>query len=213
MIADLTFGEPFGCLAGLATHPYVERLLRAMSAFAIFYCMHYWPLLRHIGFLVMDTNMLNTRQQFNDWIISQTKRRIETNRARPDFFSAILEKKREDEDKGKEGITVPEMFATSSIFIAAGTETTATTLAAATYLMLKHPHVYEKIKSEVRGRFKAHDEITIEAANTLVYTIAALTEALRYMPPIAAGFIRKVPKTGAFVSGHFLPGDCNVGSS
>ena len=152
--------------------------------------------------------------KFNKWVQAQTVERIEApDRQRADFYSAILERKDDEESKGREGMSVDEMVTTSNLFMAAGTETTATVLAVTTYLMLKHPHVHEEIKAEIRGRFQAHDEITIDAANTLTYTIAALTEAMRYMPPVPAGFIRKVPEGGSVVSGHYLPGNCNVSPS
>lgn len=90
------------------------------------------------------------------------------------------------------------------------TETTAHTLAIATHLTLTHPDIYHKLKEEIRGRFTKNEEITIDAANELEYTIAVLTEALRFLPPVPAGFSRKVPEGGATVSGHYLPGNVSA---
>jgi cytochrome P450 len=95
--------------------------------------------------------------------------------------------------------------ANAQTFLIAGSETTATTLSGATYLLAKNPEVYAKLVDEIRSRFTSQAEITIDEVNTLPYLIAVFQEALRYYPPVATGFPRVVPKGGDTISGHYMP--------
>lgn len=53
--------------------------------------------------------------------------------------------------------------------IIAGSETTATILSGATFLLLKNPACLEKLKQEVRSTFKSEDEITFTSVDRLPY--------------------------------------------
>ncbi|TKX20408.1 cytochrome P450 monooxygenase-like protein 40 [Elsinoe australis] len=213
IIADLTFGAPFGCLAQATTHKYVNLLLSSIKAFSLFYLFHYFPALQQLRKYVVKSDVIKLRQEWTDFVKSSTHKRIEAETERHDFMTDILAKQRDEEEKGHEGITTQEITSNANLLLVAGTETTATTLTGTTYLMLKHPEVYQKLKDEVRGRFKSQDEISIEAAGELSYTLAVLNESMRYMPPVPAGFVRKVPQEGAEVSGYWLPGNCNASIS
>ncbi|KAF4552064.1 Cytochrome P450-like protein 69 [Elsinoe fawcettii] len=213
IISDLVFGNPFGCLAAVQTHKYVQLLLQSVKAFSLFYCMTYWPILKQLQTYVMKPEMLKQRQEWNDHVKSSTTSRMEADTERHDFMTDILAKQRDETDKGNQGITTKEIISNASLLTVAGTETTATVLTVTNFLMLKHPEVYRKVRDEVRGKFTSQDQITIEAANHLPYTIAVLNEAMRYTPPVPAGFLRKVPKEGAHVSGYWLDGNCNASVS
>ncbi len=89
-------------------------------------------------------------------------------------------------------------------------QTTATTLAGATYFLLTHPDVLTKLKQEVRSKFSSTDEITIASVGKLTYMLAVLNEALRLYPPVTAGLVRKTPPEGATIAGHYVAG--NVGT-
>ena len=107
-------------------------------------------------------------------------------------------------EKGAE-LTPTELRNNSSVFLIAGSETTASLLSGATYLLLKNPKVMQKLKDEVRTRFKAYNDITLDAVNNTPYLLAVLQESLRYFPPVPTGFERRVGKGGEFVSGYYMP--------
>lgn len=79
-----------------------------------------------------------------------------------------------------------------------------------TYLLLANPSVHQKLKDEVRGRWKTYEEITIEQVNNAPYLLAVLSEGLRWFPPVPTGFPRVVPPGGEMVSGHYIPGGTSV---
>ncbi|KAI4127417.1 MAG: hypothetical protein LQ341_006792, partial [Variospora aurantia] len=66
--------------------------------------------------------------------------------------------------------------------LVAGSETTATLLAGATYQLLQNPLMMRRAQSEVRGKFKNAEDITVRAVSTpglLPYLEAVLRETLR----------------------------------
>ncbi|RYO91199.1 hypothetical protein DL763_005069 [Monosporascus cannonballus] len=87
-----------------------------------------------------------------------------------------------------------------------GSETTATTLSGATYLLLTHPDALEKLNREVRSAFASADEITISSVGKLSYMLAVLNESLRLYPPLVSGLVRVVPFAGEQVAGHWVTG-------
>ncbi|KAI7712361.1 putative P450 monooxygenase [Hortaea werneckii] len=202
IIADLLFGEPFGCLQDLRTHPYIDLLFRGVKSIRFFYIMKFFPAVKYLGSLVVDKAMLASRQEYQDWITSQATKRRERDVERPDFMGMIL---KHNGEKGQ-SLSNLEIDSNCSIFITAGSETTATLLSGCTYLMLQNPEVYQKVKDEVRGAFAKYDDITLEAINRgTPYLLATLQEALRYYPPVPTGFERQVPSGGEVVSGYYLP--------
>lgn len=128
---------------------------------------------------------------------------------RPDFMTEVL---KHNGDKGAK-LTPAEIANNAVVLLTAGSETTATLLSGVTYSLLRNPHAMQKLKAEVRGRWKQYEEITLDEVNNAPYLLAVLQEGLRYFPPVPTGFQRKVPKGGAVVSGVYLPEDTCVSVS
>jgi hypothetical protein len=95
----------------------------------------------------------------------------------------------------------------ASTLIVAGSETTATLLSGAIYLLLANPDKLAKLVKEVRSTFKSDEEITLTSVQSLTYMLACLNESLRCYPPVASGLPRVVPKGGNVVAGQFIPED------
>lgn len=201
VIADLCFGEPFGCLQDKATHKYIKMVFASLRAFPLFYIMSYWPLTKYLRNLVLDQSVMAGRLEYYKWIASRTQQRVARETQRPDFMTEILK------HNGEKGVALEpaEMNTNTTVFISAGSETTATLLSGATWLLLKNPTALRKLQDEVRGRWNSYADITMEDVNNAPYLIAVLQEALRYFPPVPTGFERKVPKGGEMVSGYFMP--------
>ena len=110
-------------------------------------------------------------------------------------------------NNGNKGATLSqeEIVSNASLMTTAGSETTATLLSGATWLLLKNPDIMQKLQDEIRGKFRTYDDITLNGVNELPYLIAFLSEALRFFPPIPVGFARRVGKGGELVSGYFVP--------
>ncbi|CAI7600061.1 unnamed protein product [Penicillium crustosum] len=209
IIADLMFGEPFGCLQDLSTHKYVAVLLESFKSLRILYVLAHFPWLKYFGNLFLDQRQVQKRKDHLSWVSTQVQKRRERETTRPDFMTLILAN---NGNKGSK-LTDEEINSNAFLLLNAGSETTATLLSAVTFLLLKNPRVMEKLKQEIREKFASYEEIQLPTLNTMTYLHAVLLEALRYFPPAPVGFGRVVNRGGEFISGHFLPEGCIVSVS
>lgn len=211
VIADLSFGEPLYCLRDNQYHRWVELVFSSLKAVGLLATRKKYPIFNYydkVKSLFKDTSVAQrARIEFFNLAHDKVEKRLENETEdRPDFFSFIIK----NQEKEAKALTRPEMDSNAIIFLVAGSETTATTLSGATYLLLKHPEIYAKLVHEVRSKFKSYAEITIEEVNKMEYMIACLQEGLRYYPPVPTGFPRVVPEGGAHISGHYIPGGTSV---
>ncbi|KAL4731225.1 hypothetical protein ACLX1H_000187 [Fusarium chlamydosporum] len=97
----------------------------------------------------------------------------------------------------------------------AGSDTTAIALRAVIYFLIKNPGKMAKVMDEidtVDGDGKLSDLISYkESTSHLIYTKAAIKEAMRLHPSIGLLMERHVPPQGAEICGHFIPGGTIVG--
>ncbi|KAF2096181.1 cytochrome P450 [Rhizodiscina lignyota] len=98
--------------------------------------------------------------------------------------------------------------------IAAGGDTTAVTLSATIYYLLKNPSTYDKVMEELKAAAaagKLSDSPLWNEVNVLPYLDAVLKETLRCYPIGQFSIDRIVPKGGATIAGTFLPEGTVVG--
>jgi cytochrome P450 len=98
-----------------------------------------------------------------------------------------------------------ELVMNASTLIVAGSETTATLLTGAVFLLTTHPEILKKLEHEVRTAFQEDKDITLLSVSNLHYMLACLNESLRHYPPVATGMPRQAPKGGGTVMGVFIP--------
>lgn len=122
--------------------------------------------------------------------------------ARPDFMSD----------------TLVQTMAVSMAF--AGSETTAISLGAVFYYLLRNPGALARLRREIdeagRGGLFADTEtglVTWHEAQKLTYLDACVKEAFRLHPAPGLPMERVVPPQGAEVAGRFVPGGTVVGCS
>ncbi len=96
------------------------------------------------------------------------------------------------------------------ILVLAGSETTATTLSRATYLLLTHPKILEKLYQEVRSTFSSTKEITIALIGKLSYMLAMFNESLRLYPSVTSTLVRVVPSKGGQIAHRYVPGGVSM---
>ena len=98
----------------------------------------------------------------------------------------------------------------AGVLVVAGSETTATTIAAALFFLLTNPSAYDKVKTEVQSTFKSEADINIASVNKLEYMLACLNETMRMLPAVANGLPRVVPPGGKVLNGEFVPQDVSA---
>ncbi|VDC06284.1 unnamed protein product [Peniophora sp. CBMAI 1063] len=110
-------------------------------------------------------------------------RRCRTTDVHSDLFSGLLDAA--DADTGGVRLTSNELFSNMFMFLLAGHETTAHTLAFSLALLALYPDKQEKLYQNVKevtmdlGRTPAYDDIS-----KLTYPLAVLYETLRFRPPV-----------------------------
>lgn len=109
-------------------------------------------------------------------------------------------------------LTNREITSNARILLAAGSDTTATNLSGATWLLLTHPHILQRAQLEVRTTFKTSQGITLRNVNDekrVPYLNAVIREVLRFYPSVPSTFPRVTGPEGAMIDGRYVPG--NVG--
>ncbi|KAJ2984481.1 hypothetical protein NUW58_g6035 [Xylaria curta] len=198
IIGDLSFGVDggFGCLANSDYHPWIKLISKAIHQNAIIQGLIRLGLRRPIGWIGKSGMLAENRNRAIVW--EKVGQRMQGGE-RPDFLEGLLRKK-EELKLDQAAVTV-----NATVLIIAGSETTATLLSGATFLLTTHPEVLHKLEQEVRSAFKSDEEITLSSVSNLTYMLACLNESLRRYPPVVGSLPRQAPKGGAMVDGKFVP--------
>lgn len=132
-----------------------------------------------------------------------------------DFLSRFLEA----HDKDPSFISRERVMALTNSNIFAGSDTTAISLRAIFYYLLKDPPKLHKLmeeltNAETAGHFTRSDRLVKwDEARDLPYLSAVIKEALRCHPAVGLTLERIVPPQGITICNHFVPGGTNVGCS
>ncbi|ORY19062.1 cytochrome P450 [Clohesyomyces aquaticus] len=130
-----------------------------------------------------------------------------------DLFNFVLEAK--DPETGK-GFALPELWMEAQLLLIAGSDTSATTMAALLFYLSRYPDCHRKLADEIRGAFEDVDDIhSGKAMSECIYLRACIDEALRMSGPAAGIGWREVsPGTGGIIiDGHHIPEGFEVGLS
>lgn len=211
IITDLAFGAPLHCLRDSKSHEWISIAYASLKAGGLratrmSYRLVWW----YDAFrsLFMDIATMQKRSRlFAEKTSEAVSKRLEQleqnpNDGKGDFVSYVP---LHDDKNTRKNLSRKELDTNAVLFMIAGSETTATTLAGISFLLLKHPDAHAKLTHEIRTTFAAAEDITFERTARLEYLTAVITEALRVYPPVPTGFARKAPRGGGFVSGYFVP--------
>jgi cytochrome P450 len=106
------------------------------------------------------------------------------------------------DDTGHNNFDEQELFDEALTVFLAGYDTTSTVLTWCFYLLMEHPHVFQKLQSEV-DTILAGKLPTIEDLPKLSYTYRVIQETLRMYPP--ASFLTRQAKETDQLDGYCIP--------
>ncbi|KAI4592231.1 hypothetical protein KJ359_011383 [Pestalotiopsis sp. 9143b] len=195
IIGDLGFGSPFGCLDTSDYHPWVRIITDNITQGAMltaFASVGGRPVVQYLK----RHGYLKRRNQHESLVRENLLKRMELGAERPDFIEGLI--------KMKEPLSMGQLEMNAGLLIIAGSETTATLLSGALFLLLTHTEILRKLTDEVRSSFASDEEITLLSVSNLSYMLACLNESLRHYPPVASGLPRVTPRGGALVDGRFV---------
>lgn len=197
-IGDLVFGESFGCLEANKQHPWVDAILSVVHQGAFLIGLIY------LGFgelveLVMLLALATSVKTLSAYTDARLASRLAAQPGRADLFEGVLRKRDEL------GLTFAHLAGNASLLVVAGSETTATLLSGATYLLVSNRRVLDRVAKEVRETFASADDINLSSVGGLSYMLAVLNESFRCYPPVTSNLVRRVPPGGQTIAGHYVP--------
>ncbi|KAK0640198.1 NAD-dependent protein deacetylase hst2-1 [Lasiodiplodia hormozganensis] len=202
IMGDLTFGEPLGLLEQSEYTPWVRAVFGSIKAQHLARIMMEYPVLGKLAVLFTPKGLdEQVRVHFQHSADRVDRRLAKSDDGKPDIWGLVL-------DKGKDLISLGQMHANSSLFMIAGTETTATLLSGLTWYLLKNPDKLKKAVEEVRSR--SEEDLSLEELPRLPYLNACFEEGLRVYPPVPIGLPRETPEGGNMICGEWVPGKTRV---
>lgn len=201
IIGDLAFGESFQSLENSALHPWVALIFDSLRQGTMLSIARKY--IRNIDYLIAMAfpSSIAALQKREEYTRDKLSRRLANKEPRPDFVDSMTRS-----DKGTPAQTPKQLEQNTNVLIVAGSETTATALSFATYLLCTHPEVMQKLRAEVDGSFSDESEINMASVQNLKYMLAVLDEAMRLFPPAAIIEPRVAPSEGTQVFGQYVPG-------
>ncbi|PVH82038.1 cytochrome P450 monooxygenase-like protein [Cadophora sp. DSE1049] len=208
IIGDLAFAESFHCLETGKNSLWMTAVFQNLKTVAFMRIARGYPLLNFALQTAIKWSPSVARATMKLRKDSQDKmaRRLALDTDRKDFTSHFL--------KHRDGImTDNDLLSNASLFILAGSETSATLLSGLIYLLLKNPDSMQKVRDEIDAAFNDTSEMTFVKEAQLPYLHACIEETFRVYPPVPMELNRVTPPEGATIDGLFVPGNKSVATS
>lgn len=205
IIGRLTFGSDFGCLENSDYHPWVGLIMGNIKNLSTLYVLKRLRILPFATFLMRALKVGDKQRKVHiELTEAKTRQRVAEGTGHHDFLDGLIK---------SDFVDFEQLKRNTGLFVVAGSETTATLLTGCLFYITRRANagVMEKLKAEVRGRFKTEDEITLTSVNTLSYMLAVLNETLRRYPPVAITAPRRVGPGGSDIAGYHVPENTVVG--
>ncbi|KAK4937742.1 hypothetical protein LTR10_021687 [Elasticomyces elasticus] len=211
VIAELTFGKMFGCLAvGGDVGDLIKTLAQFEQYAAVIGQVPYLHKLLLgnpiLPYLVPKLEDINQVLKFS---LDRIRERNSDKESRhEDFLSKLYTAKADG--KMSEADTVRH----SSANVFAGSDTTAVALRATIDGLLLRPECYRKLQAEIdrkREQGELSSPVKYSEAQQMPYLQAVLKEAMRWHPSVAMLLERHVPKGGTILCGIPIPANTIVG--
>jgi cytochrome P450 len=201
VMGDLTFGESLHMLDDSKYDPWVSIIFGSIKFGSRFNLLTYYPWLSRFVKANIPAKMQKKKYEHFQYSVERVSKRLERGRTTEgrDLWDYALN---QEESKS---LSRGEMDANATLFMLAGTETTATLLSGLTYLLLKNPSKMAALSEEIRGAFENEKDMSMEAIAALPYLAACLKEALRLYPPVPVGLPHLTPANGSTICGRFIP--------
>lgn len=120
-------------------------------------------------------------------------------------YQDILDRYFQAQEKAPSLFDIRRIIALTLTLVHAGSETTGHSLTIVLYTLLKHPHVYARLRKEIDDANLSFPPPFAEVVQ-LKYLEACIKEAQRTVPLSRGPVEREVPSQGTTISGVFIPG-------
>jgi cytochrome P450 len=220
VIGNITFSKPFGFLdRGEDVSGLLQALHKVMAystLIGIFASLHpyVFAVTNFFGIGGAAGRMYlagyvkeRIRQRKAEKEISEEKAISHADGSPEDFLEKIMIKNKDAPSK----VTDYHVFMMSMSNIIAGSDTTAISLSAILYYLLKYPEVMRKLREEVDQSTSAGDHLSFKESLEMPYWQAVMKEALRLHPATGLPLWRTVTEGGLELNGQFFPEGTTIG--
>ncbi|KAF4334745.1 pisatin demethylase cytochrome P450 [Fusarium beomiforme] len=221
VIGMITYGKRLGFLDKGEDVGNVIRALGELLGYSTIVGIVF-PSLHNIIFPVMNL-LAGDKGQGGAFVTAFTKDRISEAQSKPKAIiledsdataQSFLTKFLAKNSKSPDAFTSGHVLTGCLINMIAGSDTTAISLSAVLYYLLKNPRCMAKLQEEV-DTFTANGQlsnyVTYKESQEMPYLQAVIKEALRLHPATGLPLERVVPQGGATISGRFFPEGTIVG--
>ncbi|KAL6792217.1 cytochrome P450 [Trichoderma sp. SZMC 28013] len=220
VIGNITFSRPFGFLdrgedvSGLLQA--LDKVIAYSTLIGIFASLHPYVFavtnFFGIGGAAGRTYLAGyvrerIRQRKAEKEMSEEKAIAHADGSPEDFLEKIMIKNKDAPSK----VTDYHVFMMSMSNIVAGSDTTAISLSAILYYLLKYPDVMRKLREEVDRFTSADNHLSFKESLEMPYWQAVMKEALRLHPATGLPLWRTVTEGGLELNGQFFPEGTTIG--
>ncbi|KAI0102630.1 cytochrome P450 [Nemania sp. FL0031] len=201
IMADFSFGESLHMLERGQYSDWVAKVFNSIRILPFVQIIEFYPLLKKAFALIEPEAISRMRHEHFDHTVSRVNKRLNEGSSKQDLWDLIVE---------SEVLTLKEMHVNAELFMAAGTETTASLLSGVIHYLISNPDKMKILTNEIRPRFESSRDITLEKLAPLPYLNACLREAMRVYPPVPSSLPRIVADGGNSILGRWVPGGTRV---
>ena len=176
----------FGLEAEIQTNPDPDLVHKALTLFDVplyIRALSMFPFWQQVK-KVFNINPIQHVPYFEKLARNVLEIRKKSSSGRRDLFQLMLEAS-EDGASGIQKLTDEEIIAQTIVILAAGFETTGSTLAITAYYLARYPEIQAKLRREIAEATRSGGEdsiATFDFVNSLEYLDRVISEVLRLIP-------------------------------
>ncbi|ETS82892.1 hypothetical protein PFICI_04768 [Pestalotiopsis fici W106-1] len=212
IMGDVGLGKDFAGVASGREHPAIKAIHDHMTVLSI---GGHVPWLLNLASRIPGCTA--GYAPFFNWCAAELQAKQKTwksDKQPTDIVSWLI--KAQDENDPTAPPSQAALHEDSRVIIVAGSETTATTLAAIVFYLATQPRVYRKLQEYVDAVMPPsslggnNSNWTYEKAKSITYIDDIIHETLRLKPALLAGSYRVTPPEGLQIDEVHVPGDTTV---
>ncbi|KAJ7718957.1 benzoate para-hydroxylase [Mycena maculata] len=221
ILSDLAFGEPLGMLASGTSRVTVQQsdgTVKEEDAIAlvdgrehlsaVLGISAWFPLFAKI---IPDPFFAYGRRSstgVSDFARRNVSKRLDSGAHRQDILGKLIAARKRESKLDTE--MIKELVAETVTLLSAGSDTTASSVAALVYLVKTHPQVHRKLIAELEEGVGRQNIPTHRQVKDLAYLQAVIDEGLRHYATMATGLPRLVPDGGVEFFGRRIPAGTEI---